>query len=60
MKANPILQEIWDYRAEHAKKFGYDLDLMFDDARSRQGMSGVRVVNRSKMAKRRGSKAASR
>ena len=56
MKANPILQEIWDYRAEHAKKFGYDLHRMFEDARMRQAATGVRVVDRSKKAKSRASK----
>ena len=53
MKTNPLLQEIWDYRAEHAKKFGYDLDKIFEDARSRQAQSGVRVVDRSKKARAR-------
>ncbi|MFN7561661.1 MAG: hypothetical protein ACK5TH_07775 [Prosthecobacter sp.] len=60
MKANPILQEIWDYRAEHAKKFDYDIGRMIEDVRSRQGMDGVRVVNRSKRMKRLAGKVASR
>ena len=56
MKPNPLLQEIYDYRAEHAKKFDYDLGRIFADARARQARSGVRVVDRTMMAKRRGKK----
>lgn len=48
---NPIIEEIHRYRAEHAKKFGYDLKRIFEDVRSRQGQSGVPVVDRSKKAR---------
>ena len=48
---NPIIAEIHRYRAEHAKKFGYDLDRIFEDVRSRQGQSGEKLVDRSKKAR---------
>ena len=49
---NPILEEIYKYRAEHAAKFGYDIHRMFADARERERLSGLPVVNRSEPHRR--------
>ena len=49
---NPILEEIYKYRAEHAAKFDYDLDRIFADVRERERLSGLALVNRSKPLRR--------
>ncbi|MDR2704937.1 MAG: hypothetical protein LBC02_04080 [Planctomycetaceae bacterium] len=29
--SNPIIEELWKIREDHAKQFNYDFDAMFDD-----------------------------
>lgn len=43
MEDDDIIGRIRAYRAAHAARFGYDLEAIFADARSRQGKDG-RVV----------------
>jgi hypothetical protein len=45
MKTNPILEEIRRVREEIAARNGNDLRGIFEDARSRQGADGRRVVS---------------
>ena len=47
---NPILEEIYKYRAEHAARFGYDVHRMFADARERERLAATPLVNRRKPA----------
>lgn len=40
-----IIEEIHKYREEYAKKFNYDLDLIFEDLRKKQRESGRKYVS---------------
>ena len=47
MKAfDPILEEIWKARDEHARRFGYDLKKICADLKRIEKQSGRRVVAR--------------
>jgi hypothetical protein len=47
MKAfDPILEEIWKARDEHARRFDYDLKKICADLRRIEKQSGRRVVTR--------------
>lgn len=47
MKASdPILEEIWKARDEHARRFNYDLKKICADLRRIEKRSGRRVVTR--------------
>jgi len=47
MKAfDPILEEIWKARDEHARRFNYDLKKICADLRRIEKQSGRRVVTR--------------
>lgn len=46
MKNDPIVEEIHKGRREHAAKFGYDLDKIAADVRSREGTDGHTIVRR--------------
>ena len=47
MITNPIIQEIHRTREEYSKRFGDDLKAICNDARSKQGRDGHRVVSAS-------------
>ena len=47
MLQDEILDEIHQFREEHAKSFNYDLDAMFADWQKRQTEGGRKVVNLS-------------
>ena len=40
-----IIEEIHKYREEYAKKFNYDLDLIFEDLQKKQKESGRKYVS---------------
>ena len=42
-----LIEEIHQYRNEYAKKFGYDLHVICQDLRNKQGQGGRRVVSLS-------------
>ncbi len=42
---DPIVAEVRKYREEHAAKFGYDLDAIVRDFKSREGKDGAPVVS---------------
>jgi hypothetical protein len=44
---NEILEEIHQYREEHAKAFHYDVAAMFADWRNRQAKSGKKAITLS-------------
>lgn len=44
MKDDPIVAEIRKGRKEHAARFGYDLDAIARDIRSREGKDGKPVL----------------
>ncbi|MEN8215119.1 MAG: hypothetical protein ABFS56_01825 [Pseudomonadota bacterium] len=44
MWKDSIVEEIYKYRNEYAKKFNYDLHLICQDIRQKQGQGGRRVV----------------
>ncbi len=46
MYEDPIVSEIRKYRAEHAAKYGYDLDRICEALRKRQQESGRKIVTR--------------
>jgi hypothetical protein len=47
MKASdPILEEVWKARDEHARRFNYDLKKICADLRRIEKQSGRRVVTR--------------
>jgi len=48
---DPILEEIWKARDEHARRFDYDIKRICEDLRRIEKESGRRVVTR--MPKRR-------
>lgn len=51
MKASdPILEEIWKARDEHARRFNYDLKKICADLRRIEKQSGRRVVTRKRCA----------
>jgi hypothetical protein len=41
---DPIVDEIRQYRNEHSEKFGYDLDAICEEYKSRQIRAGSRLV----------------
>ncbi len=47
MLPDEILDEIRQFREEHAKSFNYDLDAMFADWQKRQAEGGREVVSLS-------------
>lgn len=47
MIEDPIVAEIRRYRAEHAAKYGHDLDRICNALRERQAKSSRKVVKRS-------------
>jgi hypothetical protein len=44
MWKDSIVEEIHKYRNEYAKKFNYDLRMICQDIRQKQGQGGRRVV----------------
>lgn len=42
---NPIVEEIRRIREEHAKKFGFDLDRIFEDLKRSERKSNRKVVS---------------
>ena len=44
MKDDPIVEEIWRIRQEHAAQFNYDLDLIVEDLKAQQRASGRTYV----------------
>ncbi len=44
--SDPILEEIWKARDEHARRFGYDIKKICADLRRIEKQSGRRVVTR--------------
>jgi len=44
---DPILEEVWKARDEHARRFGYDLKKICADLRRIERESGRRVVRRN-------------
>jgi hypothetical protein len=44
---DPILEELWKARDEHARRFGYDLKRICADLRRIERQSGRRVVRRN-------------
>ncbi len=40
-----IVEEIHKYREEYAKKFNYDIDLIFEDLQKKQRESGRKYVS---------------
>lgn len=47
MGEDPIVAEIRKFRAEHAEKYGHDLDRICEALRDRQAKSQRKVVTRS-------------
>lgn len=47
MREDPIVAEIRKFRAEHAEKYGHDLDRICEALRDRQAKSQRKVVTRS-------------
>jgi hypothetical protein len=45
--SDPILEEIWKARDEHARRFNYDLKKICADLRRIEKQSGRRVVTRN-------------
>ncbi len=41
---DPIVDEIRRIREEHAKKFGFDLDAIFEDLKTKERISTRKVV----------------
>ncbi len=48
MKADPILQELWDIKDGLAKECNHDMRRLFERLREAQKPHGNRVVNRAK------------
>ena len=44
---DPILEEVWKARDEHARRFNYDLKRICEDLRKIEKRSGRRVVTRN-------------
>jgi len=44
MWKDTIIEEIQKYREEYAKKFNYDMGMICQDIRQKQGQGGRRVV----------------
>jgi len=44
--SDPILEEIWKARDEHARRFGYDMKKICADLKRIEKQSGRRVVTR--------------
>ena len=42
---NPMIEEIHAFRAEYARKYGYDLRAICDAARQKQMQSGHEIVS---------------
>lgn len=47
MREDPIVADIRKFRAEHAEKYGHDLDRICEALRKQQAMSKRKVVTRS-------------
>ena len=47
MKRDEIVGQIRKIRDDHAAKFGYDIDAIVRDIRTREGKDGEPVVSRS-------------
>ena len=45
MWKDPIVEEVRRIRQEHAAKFNYDLDAIFDDFKAQERRSGRKVVS---------------
>lgn len=45
MWEDPIVKEIHKIREEHAAKFNYDIDAMFQDLQAKEAQSGVKYVS---------------
>jgi hypothetical protein len=45
MLPNEMLEEIWKTRDEHARRFNYDLDAIFQDLRKQQEAGKRKVVS---------------
>ena len=45
MPSNEILEEIWNTRDEHARRFNYDLEAIFEDLRQQQEAGNRKVVS---------------
>ncbi len=43
---DPIVEEIRRVRQEHAKRFGYDLDAIFEDLKEKERKSHRKIVSR--------------
>ena len=43
---DPIVEEIRRIRQEHAKRFGFDLDAIFEDLKEKERSSRRKVVSR--------------
>jgi hypothetical protein len=46
--ADPIQEEIWKFREEHAKRFNYDVHAIFEDIRRSERERGAKLVDLSK------------
>lgn len=57
MWKDPIVEEVRKTKDRLAKRFGYDLQAIFEDARKRQGTSGAKVICLSKRKVNRKAKA---
>ena len=49
---NPILEEVYRFRDEHAKKFNYDIDAILDDAEKTAIKLGFTLVSPKGLKKR--------
>ena len=45
MRKDPIVEEIRRFRAQHAKRFDNDLDLICEDIKRHQAICGHKIVN---------------
>jgi predicted metal-dependent hydrolase len=45
MPSNEILEEIWKTRDEHARRFNYDLEAIFEDLRKQQEAGKRKVIS---------------
>ncbi len=44
MRSDPIVDEVRRVRDEHASRFNYELDAIFDDLKTQERRSGARFV----------------
>ncbi len=45
MWEDPIVKEIHKFREEHAKKFNYNLEAIFEDLKERERKSGRKIIS---------------